>query len=96
MDEADNNVSSQRSINILIMDNAAWHRRKTTNRHGSQPKYLPANSPDLNPIERIWLITKARWFNNYVCKDEEALLGRLDFALLKVIEAPFTLTANLE
>jgi len=40
--------------------------------------YLPPYSPDLNPIERIWLKMKARWFNNYVCKNEEKLLERLD------------------
>jgi len=55
------------------MDNATWHRRKATNWHHWQPKYLPAYSPDLNPIERIWLTMKARWFNNYACKNEHQL-----------------------
>ena len=46
--------------------------------------YLPPYSPDLNPIKRIWLTIKARWFNNYVCKNEEKLLERLDQAILDV------------
>jgi transposase len=50
--------------------------------------YLPPYSPDLNPIERIWLTIKARWFNNYVCKSEEKLLERLDQAILEVIDNP--------
>jgi transposase len=49
---------------------------------------LPPYSPDLNPIESIWLTMKARWFNNYVCKNEEKLLERLDQAILDVINSP--------
>lgn len=30
---------------------------------------------------------KARWFNNYVCKNEEELLERLDQAILNVIDS---------
>ena len=45
-------------------------------------------SPDLNPIERIWLTMKARWFNNHICKNEEQLLERLDQAILDVIYTP--------
>jgi transposase len=70
------------------MDNASWHKRKTTNWHNWQPMYLPPYSPDLNPIERIWLTMKARWFNNHVCKNEEKLLERLDQAILDVIDNP--------
>jgi hypothetical protein len=45
-------------------------------------------SPDLNPIERIWLKIKASWFNNYVCKNEKQLLERWDQAILDVINHP--------
>jgi transposase len=88
LDEADKMVCFQKTTNIMIVDNATWHRRKDTHRHRWQPKYLPPYSPDLNPIERIWLSMKARWFNNYVCKNEEQLLERLDQAILDVINSP--------
>ena len=88
LDEAHKAVSFQRTTNVLIMDNASWHRRKATIWQSWQPKYLPPYSPDLNPIERIWLTMKARWFNNYVCKNEEKLLERLDQAILDVIDNP--------
>ena len=73
---------------ILIVDNATWHRRKDTHWYRWQPKYLPPYSPDLNPIKPIWLTMKARWFNNYVCKNEQQLLERLDPAILDVIHNP--------
>ena len=66
----------------------AWHRRKATNWHRWQPKYLPPYALELNPIERIWLTMKARGFNNDVCKNEEKLLERLDQAILDVINNP--------
>jgi len=66
----------------------SWHKPKTTNWHNWQPMYLAPYSPDLNPLERIWLTIKARWFNNYVCKNEEKLLERLDQAILDVINNP--------
>jgi transposase len=72
----------------INMDNASWHKRKTTHCHNWQPMYLPPYSPDLNPIERIWLTMKARGFNNPVCKNEEKLLERLHQAILDVIDIP--------
>ena len=33
-------------------------------------------------------VMKARWFNNYVCKNEQQLLERLDQAILDVINNP--------
>jgi len=53
-----------------------------------QPMYLPPYWPDLNPIVRIWLTIKARWFNNYICKSEKKLLERLDQAIWDVIDNP--------
>ena len=88
LDEANTSVSFERTTNILIMDNAAWHRRTSTNWHGWQSKYLPPYSPDFNLIERIWLTMKARWFNNHVCKNVEKLIERLDQAILDVIDHP--------
>ena len=88
LDEADKSISFQRTTNILIMDNASWHKRKTTHWHNMATDVLAALFADLNPIERIWLTIKARWFNNHVCKNEEKLLERLDQAILDVIDNP--------
>jgi transposase len=88
LDEASRFVHFQRAKNIMIVDNASWHKRKTINWNGWQPMYLPPYSPDFNPIERIWLVMKARWFNNHVCKNVDQLIQRLDQAILDVINNP--------
>jgi transposase len=88
LDEAAKTVSFSRPVNILVLDNASWHRNKSLNWQGWQPLNLPAYSPDFNPIERVWLVMKARWFNNYVCRSVEHLLERLDHAILDVIRHP--------
>jgi len=36
-------------------------------------------------IEQIWLKMKARWFNNYVCRNVDQLIDRLDQANIDVI-----------
>ncbi|MDX1708321.1 MAG: transposase [Desulfobacterales bacterium] len=88
LDGAAKMVGFHRTTNILIVDNATWHRRKSTNWHRWQPKCLPPYSPDLNPIERIWLTMKSRWFNNDVCKNEQHLIERLDQAILDLTSNP--------
>jgi transposase len=88
LNEAGKSITFERTTNILIVDNASWHKRKSTDWNGWQPLYLPPYSPDFNPIERIWLVMKANWFNNYVCKNVDKLIERLDQAILDVIDNP--------
>lgn len=48
---------------VLIMDNASFHKRadiqKAISDAGHLLKYLPAYSPDFNPIEKKWAHVKA-------------------------------------
>jgi transposase len=88
LDEASRFTHFQRTRNILVLDNASWHKRKKTNWHEWEPMYLPPYSPDLNPVERIWLIMKSRWFNNYYCKNVDQLIERLDQAIFDIINNP--------
>jgi len=68
----------------LILDNARWHRSKDlkdffeANRHRLVFIFLPAYSPELNPIERIRRITRRKvTHNRYFPSTED-----LRFALL--------------
>ncbi len=59
----------------LVLDNAAWHHCARLR----VPKnisliFLPPYSPELNPIERVWLYLKSHYLCNRVFADEDALL----------------------
>ncbi len=86
LDEANRHVEMERSRNLLIMDNASWHKSKSLKWGRFEPIYLPPYSPDLNPIERLWLLVKAEWFSDFIAKTCEALMDRLDLALRWVID----------
>ena len=60
LDEANKCVADTRKINVFILDNASWHKKKTLDWGVFEPMFLPPYSPDLNPIERIWLVMKAK------------------------------------
>lgn len=86
LDEANKIVNLTRPRQILIVDNASWHRAKRLNWGRFEPLYLPPYSPDLNPIERVWLLIKAEWFANFYAKDHEQLIDHLDKALIWVMQ----------
>lgn len=88
LDESNRTLRPGRKRNILIMDNAGWHKSKSLDFGAFEPEFLPPYSPDFNPIERVWLVMKSRWFNNHVCRNREELIHRLDLAILDVIENP--------
>ena len=51
-----------------------------------EPVFLPPYSPDLKPIDRLWRLLKAEWFCDFIAKDREVLMVRLDTALRWVID----------
>ncbi|MBF0467259.1 MAG: IS630 family transposase [Nitrospirae bacterium] len=81
LDYANKDLKPERKRNILILDNASWHKNKTLNWGNFEPIYLPPYSPDLNPIERLWLLIKAEWFTDFIAKTHAELIERLDKAL---------------
>ncbi len=50
---------------LLVMDRAGWHKSKElTIPKNIQIIYLPAYSPDLNPVERLWQYIKRNTIRN--------------------------------
>jgi transposase len=73
---------------LLIVDNASWHKAARLNWHHFEPVYLPGYSPDFNPIERLWLRLKADWFWDFIARTEETLTSRLCTALRSFMNHP--------
>ncbi len=88
LDEAAESITPSRKRNILILDNASWHKRKSLNWHFFEPFYLPPYSPDFNPIERIWLIMKAEYFASIHCKNKAVLIEVADHTLCELMDNP--------
>jgi transposase len=86
LDHANADLKLERRRNLLIMDNASWHKSKSLKFGAFEPAFLPPYSPDFNPIERLWLIMKAEWFTDFIAKDRDALLARLDAALCWLLD----------
>lgn len=73
---------------FLVMDNAPWHK-KAKRLISDDPQYsdikeavniisLPPYSPDYNPIEQVWRITRREKTHNRFWATLETLIGCLD------------------
>lgn len=85
LDEANKDIAFERPRQILILDNASWHKGDIIEWGRFEPLYLPPYSPDLNPIEKLWRYMKAEWFTDFVAKNHDALIARIDEALMWAI-----------
>jgi len=52
---------------LLVVDNASWHKATRLNWHHFEPVFLPSYSPDFNPIERLWLRLNADLVLGLLC-----------------------------
>ena len=73
---------------LLVLDNASWHKAGRLHWHHFEPVYLPGYSPDFNPIERLWLRLKADWFWDFIAHTEKELTARLCTALKSFVADP--------
>ena len=86
LDNTIRDISLERKRNLLILDSAAWHKRKSHRWGSFVPLFLPPYSPDLNPIERLWLVMKGKWFSCFIEKERDQLVDRVCQALNWVID----------
>jgi transposase len=78
---------SLRPGDIVVMDNLACHKSAQVARliagAGAEVRYLPAYSPDLNPIERMFSKLK-QWLRSAAVRTVEGLFGALGDGLRTV------------
>ena len=62
---------------ILILDNAGWHRSPRVEwPKNITPHFLPAYSPELNPVERLWRRVRLNGLSNSILPSGELLQDR--------------------
>ena len=62
-------------IIILVLDNAGWHTEPgLAVPEGVRLVHLPPYSPELNPVERVWLYLRERYLSHRLLADYEAVV----------------------
>jgi transposase len=60
---------------VMFLDGAGWHdQRALTVRDNLTLVALPSYSPELNPVERVWLYLRERFLSLRVLDDTEAII----------------------
>ena len=78
-------IKELKSGQVVIMDNAAFHKSKRTRELiesvGCILTFLPPYSPNLNPIEKFWANMK-RWIKNHLSTFNKLLDALVAFFIL--------------
>lgn len=60
---------------VMMLDRAGWHASGDLRVPGNiTPVPLPAYSPELNPVERVWLYLKERFLSHRLHADYDAIV----------------------
>jgi hypothetical protein len=61
---------------VMVLDQAGWHDARTLRVPESVTLVpLPAYSPELNPIERVWLYLRERYLSHRLLADYDAVVA---------------------
>lgn len=75
----------------LVLDNASWHKAKALNWHHFEPVFLPAYSPDFNPIERLWQHIKGHFLAGFLTNKGDELTDKLIESIRSLMKSPKTI-----
>jgi len=60
---------------VMVLDQAGWHDSRALSVPGNITLVaLPPYSPELNPVERVWLYLKERFLSHRLHDDYEAIV----------------------
>jgi transposase len=78
---------------IVVLDNASYHKRKGIQKAveevGCKLLFLPAYSPDFNPIEQLWSQLK-RLIKKSMRQVQKSVNAAIDWAFLEIIDSDFS------
>lgn len=70
---------------VMVMDGATWHKSKTLEEFENiRIVYLPAHSPELNPVEHLWEYIREKYLRNFFWSSMEELEKKLENVLKKI------------
>ena len=83
---------------VLVLDGAGWHdERALTVPNNLTLVPLPAYSPELNPVERIWLYLRERFLSlRFLRGHRRGLLPRLERPHRRAGSDPFPMRLSLD
>jgi putative transposase len=74
---------------VVVLDRAGWHRAKALAVPGNVTLVpLPAYSPELNPIERVWLHLRERFLSLRIFADHRAIVDACCAAWNRLVTEP--------
>jgi putative transposase len=74
---------------LLVLDQAGWHEAKTLRIPANitlEP--LPPRSPELNPVERVWLFLKEKFLSHRLLDDYDAIVNAAAAAWNRMANEP--------
>ena len=79
---------------VLILDQAGWHGAKALSVPDNITLVpLPPYSPELNPVERVWLYLKERYLSHCLHPDYDAIADAAEKAWNRLIAEKGRLTS---
>ena len=74
---------------VLVLDSAGWHGAHAL---AVPPNitlvHLPPYSPELNPVERVWLYLRERFLSRRVFRDDRAIVNACCAAWNRLVAEP--------
>ena len=78
----------------MVLDRAGWHGAKALKVPSNITLVpLPSYSPELNPVERIWLYLKERYLSHRLLDDYDKIADAACAAWLRLVREPGRLTS---
>lgn len=87
LDELNRQINPARR-NLLILDNASFHKVQSLNFGRLEPWFLPPYSPELNPIEEVWLLIKTNDFHHGMAQSQDHLEDKVADSLRHYMDQP--------
>jgi len=93
LDKFSETIASDEHV-VMVMDQAGWHGAHALKiPKNISLEMLPARSPQLNPVERLWLYLKQKYLSHRLLDDYDAIANAACEAWNRMANEPGRLTS---